>query len=623
MSSLLDTIDSPADLRRLGEHELVGLADELRQFLIGVTSTTGGHLAPGLGTVELTIALHYVFDTPNDRLVWDIGHQAYPHKILTGRRRQMSTIRKAGGLSGFLKRTESEYDTFGAGHSSTSISAALGMAVAAQLDDVPRQVTAIIGDGALTAGQAMEALYNAGDMDANLLVILNDNEMSISRNVGAMSNYLARILSGRAYTTVREGSKTVLGTAPPVQAFARRWEEHLKGMVMPSTLFEELGFNYIGPINGHDMPTLISTLRNMKAMEGPRFLHIATQKGKGFKPAEGEPVAFHGIGPFDSNTGKVEKKSSKRTYTQVFGDWLCDMASADKRLVGITPAMQEGSGLTRFAKSYPTRYFDVGIAEQHALTFAAGTACEGLKPVVAIYSTFLQRAYDQLIHDISVQGLDVTFAIDRAGIVGADGPTHQGAFDLSFLRCIPGITVLAPADEAECRNMLYTAFLHPGPAAVRYPRGSGPGVAENQQMTEVPIGKAQLRREGQEVALLAFGTMLAPALEAGENLDATVVNMRSVKPLDTEMIKQLADAHELLVTVEENSIHGGAGAGVAETLAQCERVTPLLMLGLPDKHIEQGDPTEVLAQCGLDATGIIKSVRHRKPDKLAASRHSA
>ncbi len=623
MSSLLDTIDSPADLRRLGEHELVGLADELRQFLIGVTSTTGGHLAPGLGTVELTIALHYVFNTPHDRLVWDIGHQAYPHKILTGRRRQMSTIRKAGGLSGFLKRTESEYDTFGAGHSSTSISAALGMAVAAQLDDVPRQVTAIIGDGALTAGQAMEALYNAGDMDANLLVILNDNEMSISRNVGAMSNYLARILSGRAYTTVREGSKTVLGTAPPVQAFARRWEEHLKGMVMPSTLFEELGFNYIGPINGHDMPTLISTLRNMKAMEGPRFLHIATQKGKGFKPAEGEPVAFHGIGPFDSNTGKVEKKSSKRTYTQVFGDWLCDMASADKRLVGITPAMQEGSGLTRFAKSYPTRYFDVGIAEQHALTFAAGTACEGLKPVVAIYSTFLQRAYDQLIHDISVQGLDVTFAIDRAGIVGADGPTHQGAFDLSFLRCIPGITVLAPADEAECRNMLYTAFLHPGPAAVRYPRGSGPGVAENQQMTEVPIGKAQLRREGQEVALLAFGTMLAPALEAGENLDATVVNMRSVKPLDTEMIKQLADAHELLVTVEENSIHGGAGAGVAETLAQCERVTPLLMLGLPDKHIEQGDPTEVLAQCGLDATGIIKSVRHRKPDKLAASRHSA
>ena len=623
MPPLLDTIDSPADLRQLDEHELVGLAEELRRFLIEVTSTTGGHLAPGLGTVELTIALHYVFDTPNDRLVWDIGHQAYPHKILTGRRRQMSTIRKAGGLSGFLKRTESEYDTFGAGHSSTSISAALGMAVAAQLDDVPRQVTAIIGDGALTAGQAMEALYNAGDMDANLLVILNDNEMSISRNVGAMSNYLARILSGRAYTTVREGSKTVLGTAPPVQAFARRWEEHLKGMVMPSTLFEELGFNYIGPINGHDMPTLISTLRNMKAMEGPRFLHIATQKGKGFKPAEGEPVAFHGIEPFDPSTGKVEKKSSKRTYTQVFGDWLCDMAGADKRLVGITPAMREGSGLTRFAENYPKRYFDVGIAEQHALTFAAGTACEGLKPVVAIYSTFLQRAYDQLIHDISVQGLDVTFAIDRAGIVGADGPTHQGTFDLSFLRCVPGLTVFAPADEAECRNMLYTAFLHPGPTAVRYPRGSGPGVTENQQMTQVPIGKAQLRREGREVALLAFGSTLAPALEAGEDLDATVVNMRSVKPLDTEMIKQLADTHELLVTVEENSIRGGAGAGVAETLAQYERASALLMLGLPDQHIEQGDPAEVLAQCGLDATGIVKSVRLRKPGNLAASRHSA
>ncbi len=623
MPPLLDTIDSPADLRQLDEHELVGLAEELRRFLIEVTATTGGHLAPGLGTVELTIALHYVFDTPNDRLVWDIGHQAYPHKILTGRRRQMSTIRKAGGLSGFLKRTESEYDTFGAGHSSTSISAALGMAVAAQLDDVPRQVTAIIGDGALTAGQAMEALYNAGDMDANLLVILNDNEMSISRNVGAMSNYLARILSGRAYTTVREGSKTVLGTAPPVQAFARRWEEHLKGMVMPSTLFEELGFNYIGPINGHDMPTLISTLRNMKAMEGPRFLHIATQKGKGFKPAEGEPVAFHGIGPFDPSTGKVEKKSSKRTYTQVFGDWLCDMAGADKRLVGITPAMREGSGLTRFAENYPKRYFDVGIAEQHALTFAAGTACEGLKPVVAIYSTFLQRAYDQLIHDISVQGLDVTFAIDRAGIVGADGPTHQGTFDLSFLRCVPGMTVFAPADEAECRNMLYTAFLHPGPTAVRYPRGSGPGVTENQQMTQVPIGKAQLRREGREVALLAFGSTLAPALEAGEDLDATVVNMRSVKPLDTEMIKQLADTHELLVTVEENSIRGGAGAGVAETLAQYERASALLMLGLPDQHIEQGDPAEVLAQCGLDATGIVRSVRHRKPGNLAASRHSA
>ncbi len=623
MQSLLDSIDSPADLRQLEEKALQSLAGELRQFLIEVVSGTGGHLAPGLGTVELAIALHYVFDTPNDRLVWDIGHQAYPHKILTGRRQKMHTIRQAGGLSGFLKRAESEYDTFGAGHSSTSISAALGMAIAAQLNHAPRQVVAIIGDGALTAGQAMEALYNAGDLDANLLVILNDNEMSISRNVGAMSNYLARILSGRAYTTVREGSKTVLGTAPPVQAFARRWEEHLKGMVMPSTLFEELGFNYIGPIDGHDIHTLVSTLRNMKAMEGPRFLHIATQKGKGFKPAEGEPVAFHGVGPFNPDTGKVEKKSGKRTYTQVFGDWMCDMAAADERLIGITPAMRDGSGLVRFSEEHPNRYFDVGIAEQHALTFAGGTACDGLKPVVAIYSTFLQRAYDQLIHDISVQNLDVTFAIDRAGIVGADGPTHQGAFDLSFLRCIPGMTVLAPADEAECRDMLYTAFLHPGPAAVRYPRGSGPGVAETSKMTRIPIGKAQLCREGQEVALLAFGTMLAPAMEAGDSLDATVVNMRSVKPLDTAMIEQLADSHTLLVTIEENAMRGGAGAGVAESLAQGDRSIPLLILGLPDEHIEHGDPDIVLAQCGLNADGIISAVRRRQPGQVAASRHSA
>ncbi|MBT6349266.1 MAG: 1-deoxy-D-xylulose-5-phosphate synthase, partial [Proteobacteria bacterium] len=505
-SPLLNTIDSPVDLRQLAEQDLQPLADELRRFLIDFTSETGGHLAPGLGAVELTVALHYVFDTPRDRLVWDIGHQAYPHKILTGRRDAMRTIRKAGGLSGFLKRAESEYDSFGAGHSSTSISAALGMAVAARLDQQSREVVAIIGDGALTAGQAMEALYNAGGMDADLLVVLNDNEMSISRNVGAMSNYLARILSGKAYTSVREGSKTVLGTAPPVQAFARRWEEHLKGMVMPSTLFEELGFNYIGPIDGHDIHTLVATLQNMKAMSGPRFLHIATQKGKGFEPAEGQPIAFHGVGPFDPNTGKVEKKSGKRTYTQVFGDWLCDMAKDDQRLIGITPAMREGSGLVQFSKQYPDRYFDVGIAEQHALTFAAGTACDGLKPVVAIYSTFLQRAYDQLIHDISVQHLDVTFAIDRAGIVGADGPTHQGAFDLSYLRCVPGMVIFAPSDEAECRDMLYSAFLHEGPAAVRYPRGSGPGTIESAVMRRIPIGKAQIRREGQGVALLAFGT---------------------------------------------------------------------------------------------------------------------
>jgi len=622
-SPLLDTIDSPADLRQLAEQDLQPLAHELRRFLIDVTSETGGHLAPGLGAVELTVALHYVFDTPRDRLVWDIGHQAYPHKILTGRRDAMRTIRKAGGLSGFLKRAESEYDSFGAGHSSTSISAALGMAVAARHHQQNREVVAIIGDGALTAGQAMEALYNAGGMDADLLVILNDNEMSISRNVGAMSNYLARILSGKAYTSVREGSKTVLGTAPPVQAFARRWEEHLKGMVMPSTLFEELGFNYIGPIDGHDIHTLVATLQNMKAMNGPRFLHIATQKGKGFEPAEGQPIAFHGVGPFDPSTGKVEKKSGKRTYTQVFGDWLCDMADADDRLIGITPAMREGSGLVRFSKQHPDRYFDVGIAEQHALTFAAGTACDGLKPVVAIYSTFLQRAYDQLIHDISVQHLDVTFAIDRAGIVGADGPTHQGAFDLSFLRCVPGMVIFAPSDEAECRNMLYSAFLHEGPAAVRYPRGSGPGAAESAVMRRIPIGKAEIRREGQRVALLAFGTMLGAALEAAETLDATVVNMRSVKPLDVNLILSIAESHELLVTIEENTVLGGAGAGVSQALSEANCETPMIVLGLPDQHVDQGDPTLVLAQCGLDATGICTAVQHRRPLQSVTSRSSA
>ncbi len=620
---LLDTIDSPVELRRLAEQDLQPLAGELRRFLIDVTSETGGHLAPGLGAVELTVALHYVFDTPRDRLVWDIGHQAYPHKILTGRRGAMRTIRKAGGLSGFLKRAESEYDSFGAGHSSTSISAALGMAVAARLDQQSREVVAIIGDGALTAGQAMEALYNAGGMDADLLVILNDNEMSISRNVGAMSNYLARILSGKAYTSVREGSKTVLGTAPPVQAFARRWEEHLKGMVMPSTLFEELGFNYIGPIDGHDIHTLVATLQNMKAMSGPRFLHIATQKGKGFEPAEGQPIAFHGVGPFDPNTGKVEKKSNKRTYTQVFGDWLCDMAKDDERLIGITPAMREGSGLVQFSKQYPDRYFDVGIAEQHALTFAAGTACDGLKPVVAIYSTFLQRAYDQLIHDISVQGLDVTFAIDRAGIVGADGPTHQGAFDLSFLRCVPGMVIFAPSDEAECRDMLYSAFLHEGPAAVRYPRGSGPGAIESAVMQKIPIGKAQIRREGQGVALLTFGTMLGAALEAAETLNATVVNMRSVKPLDTNLILDMAKAHELLVTIEENTVLGGAGAGVSEVLSEAGCETSMMILGLPDQHVDQGDPGVVLANCGLDAAGICAAVQHRRPLQSVTSRSSA
>ncbi|SVA62251.1 uncharacterized protein METZ01_LOCUS115105, partial [marine metagenome] len=480
-TSILDTIDSPPDLRKLKQGQLPDLAKEIRAYLIETVSATGGHLAPGLGTVELTVALHYVFNTPDDRLVWDIGHQAYPHKIITGRKGRLHTIRQRNGLSGFLRRVESEYDVFGAGHSSTSISAALGMAVASKLEQSNRQVVAIIGDGGLTAGQAMEALNNAGDMDSDILVILNDNEMSISKNVGALSNYLARILSGRTYTTVREGSKTVLGTLPPMQALARRWEEHMKGMVMPSTLFEELGFYYIGPINGHDIPTLVSTLRNLKAMKGPRFLHVVTQKGRGFEPAEGNPSVFHGVGPFDPTTGKIEQKSTARAYSNVFGDWLCDMAQQDEKLIGITPAMREGSGLVRFSQEYPERYFDVGIAEQHAMTFAAGAACDGLKPVVAIYSTFLQRAYDQLIHDVSVQGLDVTLAIDRAGIVGADGPTHQGAYDLTFLRCLPDMVIMAPANEAECRNMLYTAYQHPGPAAVRYPRGGGPGTVESRE----------------------------------------------------------------------------------------------------------------------------------------------
>jgi 1-deoxy-D-xylulose-5-phosphate synthase len=602
--------------------------DELRRFLIEVTSRTGGHLAPGLGTIELTIALHYVFNTPQDRLVWDIGHQAYPHKILTGRREQFDTIRQYGGLSGFLKRSESEFDTFGAGHASTSISAALGMAVAAGQRGENHEVIAVIGDGALTGGMAFEALNNAGDLDANLLVILNDNEMSISPNVGAISNYLARILSGHAYSTVREGSKTVLSTLPPqIKDYARRWEEHMKGMVMPSTLFEELGFYYIGPIDGHDLDTLIKTLKNMKDLEGPRFLHIVTQKGKGFEPAEGDPCVFHGVTPFNPDTGKMEKKKKGRTYTNVFSDWLCDMADMDNRLIGITPAMREGSGLVRFSQEHPERYFDVGIAEQHSLTFAAGLACEDLKPVVAIYSTFLQRAYDQLIHDISIQDLDVLFAIDRAGLVGADGATHAGAYDYAFLRCIPQMVIMAPADEAECRNMLYTGYRHIGPATVRYPRGGGPGIAEKKKMTEIPIGQADLRRkpEGKsgQVAILAFGTMLYPALEVGEELDATVVNMRFVKPLDEEMILKIADHHELLVTVEEHVIMGGAGSAVNECLASHGRILPVLNLGIPDRHLDHGSQQQQLAEIGLDRDGIARQIFHRltrlseEPEKVS------
>jgi 1-deoxy-D-xylulose-5-phosphate synthase len=601
---LLHHIDSPADLRRLGTGELAQLAAELRDYLIVTVANTGGHLAAGLGTVELAIALHYVFNTPQDRLVWDIGHQAYPHKILTGRRDAMPGLRRKNGLSGFLSRSESEYDAFGAGHSSTSISAALGMAVAAAGDGSGRKAVAIIGDGAMTAGMAYEALNNAGDLDCDLLVILNDNEMSISRNHGAMHNYLAQILSSRFYTGVREGSKSILNNLPGARRFFSRWEEHMKGMLLPGTLFEELGFNYIGPIDGHDLPTLISTLGNLRKLSGLQFLHVVTQKGKGYHHAEKDPCNFHGVAPFDRETGAQKTGTGGKSYTHIFGDWLCDMAAADRRLVGITPAMCEGSGLTRFAQLYPDRYHDVGIAEQHALTFAAGLACEGLKPVVAIYSTFLQRAYDQLIHDIALQNLDVTFAIDRAGLVGADGATHAGVFDLSFLRCIPNLLVMAPADERECRQLLSTAFRYDGPSAVRYPRGTGPGVLAETDLEPLPIGRAEVRRRGRRVAILAFGSRLAPALEAGERLDATVVNMRFVKPLDARLINELAGTHELIVTVEENTVQGGAGSAVNEALLAEGRAVHILNLGIPDRFIAHADQQQQLAECGLDAAGI-------------------
>ena len=605
---LLTRIDSPADLRNVPDGELQQLAHELREFLIESVSSTGGHLSAGLGTVELTIALHHVFNTPHDRLVWDIGHQAYPHKILTGRRDAMHSLRRRDGLSGFLSRSESEYDAFGAGHSSTSISAALGMSVAAALEHQQREVVAVIGDGAMTAGMAYEALNNAGAADCDLLVILIDNEMSISPNQGAMHNYLARILSGRVYTGVREHSKNILSNLPGTARFLRRWEEHMKGMFMPGTLFEELGFNYIGPIDGHDLPTLISTLRNLREMQGPRFLHVVTQKGKGYHPAEQDPCDYHGVTPFNRHTGEQEKSASSKTYTGVFADWLCDMAAADTQLAGITPAMREGSGLVSFSEQFPERYFDVGIAEQHALTFAAGMACEGMKPVVAIYSTFLQRAYDQLLHDIALQGLDVTFAIDRAGLVGADGATHAGVFDLSFLRCVPGMVIMAPADEHECRQMLTTAYRHPGPAAVRYPRGTGPGVAPATNLDTLPLGKAQLRRTGKQVAILAFGSRVAAALEAAATLDASVVNMRFVKPLDTDTISAMADTHELVVTVEENALQGGAGSAVNEVLAELGAAVRILNLGIPDEFIGHGDHQQQLADCGLDAAGITAAV---------------
>jgi 1-deoxy-D-xylulose-5-phosphate synthase len=605
---LLTRIDSPADLRKLPDSELAQLARELREFLIESVANTGGHLSAGLGTVELTIALHHVFNTPHDRLVWDIGHQAYPHKILTGRRDAMYSLRRRNGLSGFLSRSESEYDAFGAGHSSTSISAALGMSVAAALEHADREVVAVIGDGAMTAGMAYEALNNAGATDCDLLVVLNDNEMSISPNQGAMHNYLARILSGRVYTGVRETSKSLLSRLPGTSKFLRRWEEHVKGMFMPGTLFEELGFNYIGPIDGHDLPTLVSTLRNLREMQGPRFLHVVTQKGKGYHPAEQDPCDYHGVTPFNRQTGEQEKSSTTKSYTGIFSDWLCDMAAADPQLAGITPAMREGSGLVRFSEQFPERYFDVGIAEQHALTFAAGMACEGMKPVVAIYSTFLQRAYDQLLHDIALQDLDVTLAIDRAGLVGADGATHAGVFDLSFLRCIPNMVLMAPADEHECRQLLTTAYQHPGTAAVRYPRGTGPGVTPATGLDALPLGKADVRRAGKQVAILAFGSCVAAAREAGAALDASVVNMRFVKPLDTDTIAAMANTHELIVTVEENALQGGAGSAVNEVLMVQDTGVRILNLGIPDEFIGHGDHQQQLADCGLDATGITTAI---------------
>ena len=605
---LLNQINSPADLHRLEDAELIQLAAELREFLIESVSSTGGHLSAGLGTVELTIALHRVFNTPEDRLVWDIGHQAYPHKILTGRRQAMHSLRRQDGLSGFLSRAESEYDSFGAGHSSTSISAALGMSVVAGMEGKDRKTVAIIGDGAMTAGMAYEALNNAGDADSDLLVILNDNKMSISRNRGAMHNHLARILSGKVYTGVRKRGKTFLNKSPRLSRYMRRWEEHMKGMLLPGTLFEELGFNYIGPIDGHDIPVLLTTLRNLRSLKGRQFLHIVTQKGKGYQPAEQDPCNYHGVTPFNRAVGMQKKSSASKTYTQVFADWLCDTAAADEKLAGITPAMREGSGLTAFSEKFPQRYFDVGIAEQHALTFAAGMACEGMKPVVAIYSTFLQRAYDQLIHDIALQNLDVTFAIDRAGLVGADGATHAGVFDLSFLRCVPNMVVMAPADERECRQMLTTAYQYAGPAAVRYPRGTGPGVAPTEALDSLAIGKAEICRHGSHVAILAFGSRLAAALQAADKIDATVVNMRFVKPLDVDVITAMAKQHKIIVTVEENVLQGGAGSAVNEVLLQQAIDNRIINLAIPDAFIDHGDHEQQLAECGLDANGIVAAI---------------
>jgi 1-deoxy-D-xylulose-5-phosphate synthase len=621
---LLSKIDKPADIRHLSRSELKQLAAEVREYLLQSVSRTGGHLSSNLGTVELTIALHHVFHTPDDRLVWDVGHQTYPHKILTGRRDRMATLRQFGGMSGFPRRDESEYDTFGTAHSSTSISAALGMAQGAQIKGEARKAVAIIGDGAMTAGMAFEAMNNAGVPHAgkmpNLLVVLNDNDMSISPPVGALNRHLARLMSGRFYTAAREGAKQVLRNAPPLFELAKKLEEHAKGLVVPATIFEEFGFNYVGPIDGHDLDSLIPTLENLRDLEGPQFLHVVTKKGYGYKLAENDPIAYHGPGKFDPAVGLVKAEPvepPKPTFTQVFGQWLCDMATVDQRLVAITPAMREGSGMVAFHQKFPGRYFDVGIAEQHAVTFAAGLACEGLKPVVAIYSTFLQRGYDQLIHDVAIQNLPVVFALDRAGIVGADGATHMGAFDIAFVRCIPNLSVIAPADEAECRQALSAAFAQNHPVAVRYPRGAGAGVPVPDSLDAMPWGQGEVRRQttqtvaGQRVAILAFGTLLHPALAAAEALDATVANMRFIKPLDVALLKQLAASHDLIVTVEEGCVQGGAGSAVAEALAAAGIAKQLLILGLPDQFVEHGDPAKLLSLCGLDAAGIEQSVRTR------------
>jgi 1-deoxy-D-xylulose-5-phosphate synthase len=607
----LSRIDSPVQLREFPETELVEIAREVRDYLVQSVSSSGGHFGAGLGVVELTVALHYLYETPVDRLVWDVGHQCYPHKILTGRRDRITTVKKKDGLAPFPRREESEYDTFGVGHSSTSISAALGMAIAARRRNDPRKIVAVIGDGAMTAGMAYEALNHGGEVKPDMLVILNDNQMSISENVGALTQMLARLMSSRTLNRMREGGKKMMKREGFVWRFAKRWEEHAKGMFMPSTLFEELGFHYTGPIDGHDLPQLVQTLRTLKELKGPQLLHVITTKGKGYAPAEREQIDYHAVGPFDPDKGLALKGASKPTYTEVFGDWLCDQAAADPDLCAITPAMREGSGLVRYSKAWPSRYFDVGIAEQHAVTLAAGMACEGARPVVAIYSTFLQRAYDQLIHDVALQNLDVLFAIDRGGVVGPDGATHAGSFDLSYLRCIPNMMVMAPADENECRQMLSTGFAYKGPAAVRYPRGNGPGVAVGSDLATLPIGKAEVRRRGQSIALLAFGALVTPAVKVAEKLGLTAVNMRFVKPLDEALVLELAGSHAAFVTLEDNAIAGGAGAGVAELLAAHGISLPILHLGLADVYLEHASREELLAESGLDAAGIESAIQAR------------